>query len=605
MSNKTNEKKEDTSFMKACKNNVFILKYFVKYVPFFFYVYTAYTVLVSLVWVIGGSVSLKFIFDALESGKSFREIVLFLIFVSVAMIIRNIVGSYVVEYMQPLANVTLAEKLRAELFEKASAMDLEYYETPKFYTDFVWAASQADIKTFTVLNTYLNITAKASELIFMGAIILMLDPILIGVALAAVIIRFLFNSIIVKKKYELDIQAKPLERERDYSQRIFYLKDYAKEIRLSSVHEILYDRFQKATNKMQQIYHEGGRKIAKFGILSGISQEFLLSFFVLIYLAYKILVLKDISLGDFAALIYTTQRFAGRMIELVDVLTKITENSLYIEKLKNFLAYEPRIEGQKGKKVSKEVQALSLENVSFTYNGETKPSLKNINIKIEPYEKIAIVGYNGAGKSTLIKLLMRLYDISEGSIQMGDMNIKEYETKEYRSKFGVVFQDFQIFAATLGENVAMGFVEEGEKDRIEGALQSSGFEEKLSALSMGVDTPLTKEFYDNGVNLSGGEEQKVAIARVFLRPFQYVIMDEPSSALDPISEYNLNQNMLEIAKDKTVIFISHRLSTTCMADRILMLENGEIIEQGTHHELMEQKGKYAEMFLKQAGKYQE
>ncbi|MFA9375785.1 MAG: ABC transporter ATP-binding protein [Lachnotalea sp.] len=604
MGMKRNKKKERLSIKKVWSNNVFILKYFVKFVPFYFYSYTGFTILVSLVWVITGSISLKFIFDALESGKSFSQIMTFLVFVSMTTIVRNVVGSYVVEYLEPVANVTMKEKLREELFEKASKMDLEYYETPKFYTDFVWAASQADNKIYEVLWAFMNFTAKTSELLFMGGVMVVLDPALLVFAIAAVILRLIFNSIIVKKKYELDVQAKPIERERDYSQRIFYLKDYAKEIRLSSVHKILYARFNRATNQMQKIYHDGGKKLAGIGILSGISQEFLLSFAMMVYLAYKIIVSKTISLGDFAALIYTTQRFARRMRELVDVMTKFTETSMYIEKFKSFLAYTPKIEEHTGKAVKDEVQEIKLENVSFTYTGETVPSLKNINMTIKPYEKIAIVGYNGAGKSTLIKLLMRLYDVSEGTISMGNVNIKEYDTADYRKNFGAVFQDFQIFAATLAENVAMDFVSEKEKVQVVNALVHSGFNEKLKSLQMGIDTPLTKEFDVEGTNLSGGESQKVAIARVFVKPFKYVTMDEPSSALDPISEYNLNQNMLEIAKDKTVIFISHRLSTTCMADRIFMLEKGEIIEQGTHQELIQLKGKYAEMFLKQAGKYQ-
>ncbi len=604
MSKGKDTKKKHLSIKKVWNNNLLILKYFVKFVPLYFFSNTAYTVLVSLVWVITGSISLKVIFDALENGKSFGYIMGFLVFVSMAIIVRNIAGCFIVEYIEPVANVTMKEKMREELFEKASKMDLEYYETPKFYTDFVWAASQADNKIYEVLWAYMNFTAKASEIIFMGGVMIVLDPVLLIFAIAAVIIRLLFNSIIVKKRYELDVQAKPIERERDYSQRIFYLKDYAKEIRLSSVHEILYERFKRATEQMQKIYHEGGAKLAGIGILSGISQEFLLSFAMMVYLTYKILVTKDISLGDFAALIYTTQRFAKRMRELVDVLTKFTETSMYIEKFKNFLAYMPRIEQQKGKEVKDEVQEIKLENVSFTYTGETIPSLKNINMTIKPYEKIAIVGYNGAGKSTLIKLLMRLYDVSKGSISMGGINIKKYDTEEYRKNFGAVFQDFQIFAATLGENVAMEFVDDKQKLAILKALSQSGFDEKLSSLQLGIDTPLTKEFHEEGTNLSGGEAQKIAIARVFFKFFKYVTMDEPSSALDPISEYNLNENMLEIAKDKTVIFISHRLSTTCMADRIFMLEKGEIIEQGTHHELMELNGKYAEMFLKQAGKYQ-
>ena len=229
--------------------------------------------------------------------------------------------------------------------------------------------------------------------------------------------------------------------------------------------------------------------------------------------------------------------------------------------------------------------------------------LKNISINIRPYEKIAFVGYNGAGKTTLTKLLMRLYDVSKGEILLNNVNIKNYELESYRNSFGTVFQDYQIFAANIAENVIMDEVTNNEKDIISNALENSGFADKLNSYKNGIYTPLTREFEETGVNISGGEAQKIAIARVFAKPCQIIILDEPSSALDPISEYNLNQTMLEAAANKTVIFISHRLSSARMADRIYMLEKGEVIEQGSHEELMNFAGKYAEMFNLQAEKY--
>ena len=279
------------------------------------------------------------------------------------------------------------------------------------------------------------------------------------------------------------------------------------------------------------------------------------------------------------------------------------EQSIYVDKFRRFMAYEPRIEMQKGKLPEAELKSLVLKNVSFTYHGESNPSLKNINMVIHPYEKVAIVGYNGAGKTTLIKLLMRLYDPTEGEIFIGNRNVKKLDVEAYRREFAAVFQDYQIFAATLGENVVMDDVEEQDKEKIIGALSQGGFADKLRELPLGIATPLTKEFEMSGVDLSGGEKQKVAIARAFFKHSHYAVMDEPSSALDPIAEYQLNQNMMEIAKDRTVIFISHRLSTTVMADRIYMFEKGEIIEQGSHSELMALNGKYAEMFRKQAVNY--
>ena len=186
---------------------------------------------------------------------------------------------------------------------------------------------------------------------------------------------------------------------------------------------------------------------------------------------------------------------------------------------------------------------------------------------------------------------------------MNGQDIREYDKKSYRSSFATVFQDYKIFASDIADNVKMDVAHETDRKKIEQALEQSGFAERLKTLPKGINTPLTREFEETGVNLSGGEAQKVAIARTFYQYCPIIILDEPSSALDPISEYQLNQAMLEAARDKTVIFISHRLSSTVMADRIYMLEQGRIIEQGSHRELMGLNGKYAQMFRMQAEKY--
>ena len=216
------EGKEKTklNWKESWSNIRMILGYYRRFTPFYFYMYTGYVFLVSFVWVATGSYSLKFIFDALEQRKSFQEIFLFLAVMSGLMIVRNIVGAYMVEYLEPTAHITMTEKLRAELFEKAAKMDLAYYETPKFYTDFVWAASQADVKCQQVLGIYMNFIARVSELLFLGSLMAALDPVLILFALVTAAVRLLCNSKLVKYRYQLDLEAKPVERERDYSQRI-------------------------------------------------------------------------------------------------------------------------------------------------------------------------------------------------------------------------------------------------------------------------------------------------------------------------------------------------------------------------------------------------
>lgn len=269
-----------------------------------------------------------------------------------------------------------------------------------------------------------------------------------------------------------------------------------------------------------------------------------------------------------------------------------------IEKYREFLKTESKINDGKNTAEITEPKKIEIKNLSFTYPGNTKPTLKNVNMTIKPYEKIALVGFNGAGKTTLTNLLLRLYDVSEGEILIDGENIKNATVKSHRDRFTAVFQDFQIFSCSVGENVALDV--NPDNDRVNEALSHSGFNKKLPN---GTDTELLREFDDSGVMLSGGESQKIAIARAFYNHCPYIILDEPSANLDPIAEYKLNQSMLEAAEDKTVIFISHRLSTTINADRIFVMENGEIIESGSHSELMALNKTYAKMFNMQAEKY--
>lgn len=586
------------------KNISLVLKYYIKYAPVLFFGYCFFTIFVSAIWTLQGPVTTKYLLDALAERKPIREILLFLAVVTALVFIRHILACYFVEYLKTVAEITVQEKVLKELYEKAARMDLEYYETPQFYTDYVWAAQQATVQFKKIFATFITLVARLSELLFMGGVMIVLDPMLLVFAVLVGVIRFVNQRIQIKLKYAANTEAKPVERERDYAKRVFYLNDYAKEIRLSRIHEVIHKRFVSANTRLLDIWGKYGKKRFGADACAGTASELFGTFGMYAYLAFGVMVRGNITIGDFSALAQSTGRFSNRLRMVLNVTLEFAEHSVYVDKFRRFMEYEPVIEGHGGALPDKELQPLTLKNVSFSYHGSSTPSLKNVNMVIHPHEKIAIVGYNGAGKTTLIKLLLRLYDPTEGEILIGDQNIKQMDVEEYRKEFAAVFQDYQIFAATLGENVVMNDVTDQDQDRIITALVHGDFEEKLKKLPLGIHTPLTREFSESGEDLSGGEKQKVAIARAFYQNSHYAVMDEPSSALDPIAEYRLNQNMTEIARDRTVIFISHRLSTTVMADRIYMFEKGEIIEQGSHSELMALNGKYAEMFRKQAVNYQ-
>ena len=273
---------------------------------------------------------------------------------------------------------------------------------------------------------------------------------------------------------------------------------------------------------------------------------------------------------------------------------------MYIEKLRTFLETENELPDE-GTAALPAGAAYELNDVHFAYPACEEDTLKGVTMRIPHGTKAALVGYNGAGKSTLVKLFMRLYDPTAGEVRYGDKKLSDYPLEAYREQVAVLFQDYQIIAATVAENVTMG--EELDEERLMDVLHKVGFEKRLARMPLGIHTPLTKEFEEDGVNLSGGEAQKLAIARVLYSRADLLILDEPSAALDPLSEYRLNETIRELADDKTILFISHRLSTTRMADVIFMLEDGRVIESGSHDELMAQNGKYAEMFRLQAEKY--
>ena len=357
---------------------------------------------------------------------------------------------------------------------------------------------------------------------------------------------------------------------------------------MNSIKPLLIDRYNDAATDVVKNQQKYWKKISFFYCIQETGIHILGFMFLLpLYLGYCVLVKQTLSAGDFVATFNGGTQIAWSINFLtVWALANFSERAKMIEKYRQFLSTDSKI------------NEIQIKNLSFTYPGNEEPTLKNINLTIKPYEKIALVGYNGAGKSTLTNLLLRLYDVTDGEILIDGINIKDNTVSGHRDLFAAVFQDFQIYAFSLKENVALDV--DPDESRIKQALSHSGFSKQLKN---GIDTELLREFDDEGVMLSGGESQKAAIARAFYKDCPYAILDEPSANLDPIAEYNLNQAMIEAAHNKTVIFISHRLSTTINADRICVMENGEIIEIGTHSELMKMNGTYAKMFNMQAEKY--
>ena len=502
----------------------------------------------------------------------------------------------------------LYRALKEQMYKKAAEIDLSCYDDPKYYNDFVLAVAEAESSIDRFLSMT-NLLVQALTILFTtGVFYLMTDAAGILFVLASFVLRFLVSRVLNKLNYRVRLRVNPLERKRNYVSRVFYLNDYAKELRLHpEVGDSLEQEFLEANDEIIAEQKKVGAKRSILGFFNDyVVGEFILDGLYITYLVYQAAVLHTIDYSNAVVLFNRTGSLRRGMMNLADIVPQAQENSLYIDKIRAFLAYEPKMKVNEGEPVEAGNASMELSDVSFRYRDDLPDTLRGINLSVKPGEKIAIVGYNGAGKTTLIKLLMRLYDPTTGVISYNGKDIREYRASDYRERIGVVFQDYQMYGASLAENVIMNCSEaaQGHEPEIVSALTRAGFGERLQSLPKGLDTQVTTEFDREGVNFSGGESQKVAISRAFYMNSDILIMDEPSSALDPIAEYELNRAMRHAAKGKTVFYISHRLSTTRDADRILMLEQGQIVEEGTHESLLRKNGRYAQMWRVQAGRYE-
>lgn len=584
------------------KNYLFMLKFVMKNSPGLLFSLMFFDVLSNLPWILSNVVLLKYIIDVVTSGVDLYRIAVACIIFAVIVVLGNLGNTLFYEVYRPQQAEKLYYKLYSMIYEKAAKMDFQAYDDPEFYNDFVLAMNTMSDRVNSILLTSQDFVTHTVSIISITAVIVTIDPVCFIFIALCVGIMVPVGRLIAKVNVEKKKVMTPLDRKNLYFSRVFYLQDYAKELRLNPAGEMIERRYNK--NIVDRIFTIS--PFLKKQWILYFSQEslpmtLLICLGVTLYMGYKAIVTKEIGLGSFAATFNGVSSVSNSVFAMTSWFAlSVRENGLYVEKYKKFMSAEEKIkDGDIIKKFDKPVP-IKLENVSFTYPGCDKPTLKNINLEIKPRQKIALVGYNGAGKTTLTNLILRLYDVTEGKITVDGQNIKDWKLRSYHDNFAAVFQDFSLFGATLGENVAMS--ENPDKEKVLHALKESSFTKQLDN---GVDSILLREFDDEGVSLSGGEAQKVAVARAFYKDCPFAILDEPSANLDPVSEYSLNEAMSRAAENKTVIFISHRLSTTVMADVIYMLENGEIVESGSHEELMAKNGKYAYMFNLQAEKYKE
>ncbi|MBR3635957.1 MAG: ABC transporter ATP-binding protein [Lachnospiraceae bacterium] len=602
---KNNENKEKITIRRLIGNVTYMVRYAAKYDRPLIIRIIILNVLLLSGMAVNDTFILKMIINGLTGKARFEDIVVILLISLVLVMCLEWIHQLLNEWAKAKL-IPLSGRIQRDLIERNSLKDLIYYDDPQNYDNYTIVANNADYLIEQTVLLVSKMLGGAIALMIAAAMILTINPVLAIFPICGFIVNLMTRFKIEKIHYDWFLEYKIALRKADYSKKVFYQPEFAKECKLNDVKEPLKKQFDEAIEEAANAGRKYGPPLTWVSLINWISVFTVFSFFAVpAYLGYLALVIRSIALGEVASANNAANIVRRNLNEINYCLVDFQEIGQYGDKFIKMMEYKPNIEVADGLKPNKGAEALELSHVSFRYPNTEQDTLKDISIKINPGEKIAIVGENGAGKTTFVKLLMRLYDVTQGSIKYGDHDIREYNTHEYRKKISAVFQDYNIYAATIAENVLLRKYDEKDEKDVIAALDKADFTKKLKKLPDGINTQLTREFSDDGTYLSGGESQKIAISRVFLNNEDRAvsILDEPSSALDPVSEYKLNKNLIDNAENDTVIFISHRLSTTRMADRIYLFEKGSIIEQGNHEQLMELNGRYREMFDRQARNY--
>lgn len=589
-------------WIHVIKNNIFMLKYAFKYAKsnlFQRFIYSVLSVVPALVNVL----LIKILIDSIL-GNCDWKIVLIIVSVSfMASMISTIINSYIMNIGNKKAALIIQQNMQKHLMQKSRNIDMFNYDDPNFYDKYTLALNEAENRVVQILDTCTSLLSNIFNIFTLVSIIAYIKPLVMIFSIILMIINFFIGNKKSKIQYKYKEELTEYERKNAYLKGIFYSKQYANEIRINDISKFIIKKFKKVSQILIKLNIEQGKAVTKYDTFVN-SLTWLNSSVMMFYLGVLCLA-KKITIGDFSAMFNAAQQLTHNLLSFVNQFPAFYQHSLFIDNFKYILNYNSVIENDKGQALPTPIfNSIEFRNVSFSYANSDSTVLKNINIEIKRGMKIAIVGVNGAGKTTLIRLLLRLYDPTSGEILIDGTPIDKYITQEYRQLFGTVLQDPLIYALSVANNVLLKDAEtKAETESVRRSLQFAGIEYKIKDIDTGINTNLSKEFDNNGIVLSGGERQKITIARAYVNQAPILVLDEPSSSLDPISEYEIHKRIIDLAVDKTIILISHRLSTICMADRIYVIDNGIVVEQGSHAELLQINGKYRDMWNKQSENY--
>lgn len=543
---------------------------------------------------------LKVLLSVIDSNCGFNDYFKDLMwFFGVTVFIK--LTTWIAAYIRQVSTKNVLKVLNNMVFEKASQLDVGQYEDPEFYDKYQRATLVMSSGYFDVICwDFASAISGIISLVLVLCTVASINPAYLLFLLPTMLV-FIIETFKSKVVYKRDLEMTGNNRIKAYIQRTVFLKEFSKDMRTSNIFSVMMKRFDAAIKANVEILRSYGWKLFVYSMVSTLFSEFIPIIGTYAYAGWQFVKKSAMTVSGFSVVVSSISTVRDSTMVVADSFDEMVQMALYFQNLREFFEFETSIKD--GKKTAGSFKSLEFKNVSFCYPSAKENALENISFKISKGETIAVVGVNGAGKSTLVKLILRFYDVTEGEILYNGINIKEYTVESLRNAFSTVFQDYKNFAVSVFENVMCRECSEEDKLTAQRALEKAGVWDKIKALPHGGDTVLTREFEKDGAGLSGGENQKVSTARLFASEYDIAILDEPSSALDPIAEYQMYENLIKATKDKTVIYISHRLSSAVLSDRVLVLGDGHILEEGTHPELMASKGKYSEMFTLQASAY--